>query len=258
MGLRLTAQQTELLRDLLQQGLPGGLTTEQSEHLDSIRAAHLAELEAYTPGPDLKVRATPLPGGGQEFYFPPAPFGTNAPGLSLAWLVIFCIVYSVGYQVFYHFQPGVLIIMPLFMLGVFVTVIMGLWVLGLWLAPQRVTIENGTLSRTTGILRRTQTLPVSSIASIHAITGSRAMNSAIRICGKKFLRVGDGIRERRDAEWLAMQMSRAAGIKPTASLPSDYGDEQLENLQTFLKSFEGMGGQAAIRIGPPGTREPIE
>ena len=60
MGLRLTAQQTELLRDLLQQGLPGGLTTEQSEHLDSIRAAHLAELEAYTPGPDLKVRATPL------------------------------------------------------------------------------------------------------------------------------------------------------------------------------------------------------
>jgi hypothetical protein len=32
--------------------------------------------------------------------------------------------------------------------------------------------------------------------------------------------VGDGIREKRDAEWLAMQMSRAAGIKDLASIPA--------------------------------------
>jgi hypothetical protein len=145
-----------------------------------------------------------------------------------------------------------------FTLGVFATVTLGLWVLGLWLAPQRVLIENGAFSRTTGILRRTQTLPVSSITSIHAITGSRAMNSAIRICGQKFLRVGDGIRERRDAEWLAMQMSRAAGIQPTASLPSDYGDEQLEKLQTLLTSFEGMRGKTTIRVNLPPTRDSIK
>ena len=63
------------------------------------------------------------------------------------------------------------------------------------------------------------------------------------------------MRERRDAEWLAMQMSRAAGVKLTASLPSDYGDEQLEKLQTLLTSFEGMRGKTTIRMNLPGTRD---
>jgi len=229
------------------------LSPEQSAHLDSIRAAHLAELEAYTPGPDLKARMTMRPSGGQEFFFPPAPFDTNATAYSLVWLVLFCIVYGLGRAIFDNLHPGVLMFMPVFVLGVFVTVVMGLYVLGLWFAPQRVTIENGILSRTSGLLRRTDSLPVNTISSIHAITGSRSMNSAIRVCGQKFYRVGDGIRQRQDAEWVAMQMSRAAGIKPTASLPSDCGDDQLEQVQALLKTFEGMHGTATIRINGRGT-----
>ena len=253
MDLRLSVQQQELLRDLLQERFPQLLTPEQSEHLDSIRAAHLAEVEAYTPGPELKVRMTTLPSGGQEFYFPAAPFDTNATAFSLVWLVLFCIVYGFGRAMFDNYHPGILMFMPVFMLGVFVTAVMGVWVLGLWIAPQRVRIENGVLFWSAGILRKTKSLPVNEVSTIHAITGSRKLHSAIRICGSKFYRVGDGIRERRDAEWLAMQMSRAAGIKPTASLPFDYGDEQLENIQTFLKTFEGMHGNVTIRVNSRGT-----
>jgi len=248
MDLRLSTQQQELLRDLLQERFPEALSPEQSEHLDSIRAAHLAELEAYTPGPELKVRITTLPSGGQEFYFPAAPFDTKATAFSLVWLVLFCIVYTLGRALLYNSQPGLLMFMPVLMLGIFVIVVMGVWVLGLWFAPQKVTVENGVLTRTAGLLRRSQSLPVSAISRIHAITGSRPTHSAIRICGQKFYRVGDGIGDRRDAEWVAMQMSRAAGVKPTASLPLDYGDDQLENIQTFLKTFEGMHGKATIRI----------
>ena len=248
MDLRLTTQQQELLRDLLQERFPQALTPEQSAHLDSIRAAHLAELEAYTPGPECKIRITTLPSGGQEFHFPPAPFDTNAPGLSLAWLVLFCIVYALGRAIYDNDHPAILIFMPVFMMGVFITVVMGAWVLGLWVAPQRVTIENGVLSRTVGIFRRSRALQANTISSIHAITGSRSMCSAIRVCGQKFYRVGDGIRERRDAEWVAMKMSRAAGIKPTASLPTEYGDEQLELIQSLLSNFEGVQGNVKIRV----------
>jgi len=253
MELRLTTQQQELLQDLLQERFPQALTPEQSAHLDSLRAAHLAELEAYTPGPELKVRITMLPSGGQEFYFPAAPFDTKATSFSLAWLVLFCFVYFVGYQVFYNFKPGMLMIMPVFMFGVFVTVVMGVWVLGLWIAPERVTIENGMLSRSTGLLRRSKSMPVSAISTIHAITGSQPLHSAIRICGQKFYKVGDGIGDRRDAEWVAMQMSRAAGVKPTASLPSDCGDDQLERIRTLLSSFGGMHGKMTGRVNGQGT-----
>lgn len=253
MELRLTTQQEELLRDLLQERFPQAMSPEQSAHLDSIRAAHLAELEAYTPGPELKVRVTMLPSCGQEFYFPAAPFDTKATSFSLVWLVLFCFVYFVGYQVFSNFKPGMLMIMPVFMFGVFVTVVMGVWVLGLWIAPQVVRIENGVLSRTTGLLRRTQTLPVNAITSIHAITGSLPTHSAIRICGLKFYRVGDGIRDWRDAEWVAMQMSRAAGVKPTASLPTDCGDDQLEKIQTLLSTFEGLQGKMTVRANGQGA-----
>ena len=248
MELQLSTRQQEFLRDLLQEKFPELLTEEQSAHLDSIRAAHLAEVEAHTPGPELKVRVTTLPSGGQEFYFPAVPFDTNAPALSLAWLVLFCIVYTIGRAMSYNFQPGLLMFMPFFFAAIVVTVLLGLWVLRLWFAPQRVTVQNGMLSWTAGIFRKTKTLPVNEISRIHAITGSRKLHSAIRICGSKFCTVGDGIRERRDAEWLAMQMSRAVGIKPTASLPFDYGNEQLENIQTFLKAFEGLQGKATIRI----------
>jgi hypothetical protein len=247
MELRLSGQQQELLRQLLPQCYPQQLTPEQSAHLESIRAAHLAELESYTPGPDLKVRTTSLPNGGTEFYFPAAPFDTNAPGLSLLLLIMFCILYGVSGPLFSNFHPGVLVVMPLYAIWAFLTLLLLLWVLRLWLAPDRVTIANGVLSTASGIFRRTKSMPVSEIATIHAVPGSRKMHSAIRISGRRFFKVGDGIRDSRDAEWLAMQISRAAGIKPSASLPIDYADEQLEQVQTFLKTFEGAQSSGNFR-----------
>jgi hypothetical protein len=51
--------------------------------------------------------------------------------------------------------------------------------------------------------------------------------------------VGDGIREKRDAEWLAMEMSHVAGVKPAASIPVDNRAEELDMILAFAEDLGG-------------------
>ena len=44
-------------------------------------------------------------------------------------------------------------------------------------------------------------------------------------------------REKRDAEWLALQMSHAAGVKAAPSVPDYSGAEQMEIMTSFIKDF---------------------
>ncbi len=247
MRLRLTGNQQELLRQLLEQQHDHLLTPEQLEKLDSIRAARTADLESYTPGPDLKIRVTSLPDGGTEFYFPPAPFDTNAAGNTLLLLIMVSVLSAVRGLLFnsdYTNHSGEWLAMTFFVVLAILTLLVFLRVLRLWFAPERATIANGVLSDTTGIFRRTRTMPVAEIAAIHATQGSTQNHCAIFIRGFGLhrLTVGDGIREWRDADWLAMQMSRAVGIKASASLGGEAYDEQAKMLQTFVEDFSARYG----------------
>lgn len=228
MGMRLTGKQQEVLRKLTQQH--NVLTPEQGAEQEAMRAKRTAELESYQPGPDFKVRITSLPNGGSEFYFPPTPFQSNAPTESIALLVMVCIISGVSKAaggvatgVLAALLGGGFLIGALYIGLLILTPLLFFRVLRLWFAAERVTIANGILSDTSGLFRRTRTMPIAEIVSIHAMLGSTAKHSSIFVRGSGLQRliVGDGIRERDNADWLAMQMSRAAGIKPSASLPGD-------------------------------------
>src|SRR5260370_39275372 len=94
-----------------------------------------------------------------------------------------------------------------------------MWILRLWSAPERGVFANGAVSYTSGILAKTRTMPIAEISSIHVTKGGYTTNNAIRITGRGFniFNVGDGIRVKRNAEWLARQMSIDAGVKPVDS-----------------------------------------
>ena len=61
------------------------------------------------------------------------------------------------------------------------------------------------------------------------------------------LSVGDGIREKRDAEWLAMRMSHAAGIKSSASIPANTSGEEIQMVQAFLDWSTVRSQQTGVR-----------
>jgi hypothetical protein len=87
-------------------------------------------------------------------------------------------------------------------------------------------------------------MPIAEISSIHVTKGGYTTNNAIRISGRglNIFDVGDGIRVKRNAEWLARQMSTVAGVKPVDSIPGSSQAEFLEEAEAvnaFVKKFAG-------------------
>jgi hypothetical protein len=97
------------------------------------------------------------------------------------------------------------------------------WVVRLWTAPERIVIGNGTVRVTSGLFGSTRTLPLSEVTAIHAVRITSPFLVSVRIRGKAWhtIGVGQGIRESRETEWLALQMSRAAGIAPGGLGPGE-------------------------------------
>jgi hypothetical protein len=116
-----------------------------------------------------------------------------------------------------------------------------LWILGLWFAPERVVIGNGVVTYTYGLFGKTRTMTTAQVAAIHAVHGSATQYSAIRIkgAGWQMFNVGDGIRNWKDAEWLALQMRRVADVKASADVPQVL--EDLQSLSAFAND-RGYGG----------------
>jgi hypothetical protein len=123
-----------------------------------------------------------------------------------------------------------------------------LWILRLWFAPERVVIANSVVTYTYGLFGKTRTMPTSEVAAIHVVRGSATPRSAIRIKGAHWqvLHLGDGIRNQRDAEWLALQMSRAAIVKASGD-----GSVVLDGVQILdaIAADQGCGELNSGRAG---------
>jgi hypothetical protein len=108
------------------------------------------------------------------------------------------------------------------------------------------------LTYTSGLFARTRRVPVAEIQTIRAVA-TYDRRSAIRIRRVRWrpLTVGEGIYRGQDGEWLAMQISRAAAIKP--SKPEDEVAEELEKIQRLqaLLAGRGMEGGRVWRRGSP-------
>jgi len=239
------------------------VTAEQKANVESIRAGRTKELEEYQPGSDFGVRITRTPDGGTEFFFPPVRGGAKA----IPQTVVFLGTVGLLAAICIRDQPSI----PLVAVWGIVDLGFFMWILRLWFAPERVVFANGTASYTYGILGKTRTMPIAEISSIHVTKGGYTTNNAIRISGRglNIFDVGDGIRVKRNAEWLARQMSSAAGVKPVDSI-MDSSLEQAEfaqqavALNAFVKKFTGKdmlgdalknaGGAPAVNL-PPGVAD---
>jgi len=234
------------------------VTAEQKADVESTRAGRTKELEEYHPGPDFGVRITRTADGGTEFFFPPVRGGAKA----IPQTVVFLATFGLLALVCVRGQP------PIPLVAVWGIVDLGffMWILRLWFAPERVVFANGAVSYIYGILGKTRTMPIAEISSIHVVKGNYTRNNAIRIRGRglNMFDVGDGIRVKRNAEWLARQMSSAAGVKPVdsimdASLEQAELAQQMEALNTFAKKFTGkdvLGDALKNAGGTPAVNPP--
>jgi hypothetical protein len=123
-----------------------------------------------------------------------------------------------------------------------------LWILRLWFASERVVIANSVVTYTYGLFGKTRTMPTVEVAAIHVVPGSATSCSAIRIKDAHWraLNIGDGIRNQRDAEWLALQMRRAANVKASVD-----GSVLLDGVQ-ILNSIAADKGYGGLKAGHAG------
>ncbi len=212
--------------------------TQIIETLDRAAPDERIDLDSYHPSRSLKAKITPTADGGTEFYFPPVRAAAQAVGQTVVFVI------SLSIWVLYGTVPAPA--MVFWAAWGIIELLFFLWILRLWFAPERVVIGNGVVSDTYGIFGKTRTMPMAHVAEIHAVHGGYTKHSAILIKdgGLHLFLVGDGIRDRRDAEWLALQMSRAANVKASTvahSLAAEPVAEMLEQVQVLNDAARAAG-----------------
>ena len=192
----------------------------QAAHPDTASALSDADLDAYDPGADFKARITLNADGGTAFFFPPMRAAAKATAQTA--------VFVVSFGLFIMAETQTETSLPLLAGWGIIELLFFLWVLRLWFAPEGVVIGNGVVTYTYGLFGKTRTMPTAQVAAIYAVHGSATQYSAIRIkgAGWQMFNVGDGIRNWKDAEWLALQMRRAADVKASADVPQVLEDVQ--------------------------------
>jgi hypothetical protein len=166
--------------------------------------------------------------GGTEFVLPPVRAAGGAISQSIVFIVSFILMVAA-----YGLIPMVIIVVW----GV-INLLLYMWLLRLWFAPERVVIGNGAIRVTSALFRITQMMALNQVTAIHAVQIEPPWLVTIRIRGQGWhvIGVGQGIRESREAEWLALQMSHAAGIQPASPIPGNESAEFVE-IATALKDL---------------------
>jgi hypothetical protein len=143
-----------------------------------------------------------------------------------------------------YYQLPLLIVAPWGVLNFLLLV----WVVRLWTAPERIVIGNGTVRVTSGLFGITRTLPISEVTAIHAVRITSPFLVSVRIRGKAWhtIGVGQGIRESREAEWLALQMRRTVGIAPAGPAPVNEAAEQMEVIAALAKELDSAEGRTRL------------
>ncbi len=166
---------------------------------------------SFVPPPNFPVRTRELPTGATEFYFPPCRAPAAAVGAALfvaGWTAMFLMILHIDAPVVFD---AVWAAFDAFMI---------VWVVSLWLGDTRVTLDGSSITIANGIpglvlLRRT--IPASEVHAVAATAGSRTGRSTYYrlrlIHGRnRTLTFGDGLREKRAAEWLAQEIADRLGV----------------------------------------------
>ncbi|MFI5382189.1 MAG: hypothetical protein ACHRHE_23070 [Tepidisphaerales bacterium] len=201
----------------------------------AIAADRERRLEDYKPGPGFRVKIKPAAEGGTEFLIPPMGRAGGAVAQSIVFAVSFVLM------LFAYGQFPMAIVIPWGILNL----LLYLWLARLWFAPERIVIGNGVIRVTNGLFRITQSMAIDQLASIHAVPIETPWVVTVRIKSRGWRQIGtgQGIRELVEAQWLALQMSHAAGIQPASPIPGNETDEVVESVLGYAKE-KGIPGAA--------------
>jgi len=229
------------------------VTPAQQAEARAIAERRQRALRTYEPSSRLKVAIRATADGETEFVLPPVRGAAKA---TFQTTVLFA---SVGLAILAWGAVAPAVSM---FWGV-INSLYFLWILRLWFAPERVLISRNGVTVTQGLFRIAQTIPQDQLVQIHAIAGPTTPN-AIRILsrGWRHFTVAEGIRYRRDADWLAQRMCQAAGIDPAAAIPAYGPTEDLRIMTSFVADFAagkidfGPLGNALVRVLGPSKPGP--
>jgi hypothetical protein len=185
-------------------------TAQQIAAGERARAAERIERAGYHPPAESRIVVQASGRGGREFIF---PAGRN-PGAA-SGLTFFLLLWTGAIWLQLHFKAP--LIFPIVSSLVELFFIWG--VLSLWFRRTRVVIESGTLTVTSNVLGLSwkRTAATGDIERIFTAVGMSSGNSVYRdikvaVRGGTTFYAGTKLKDSREAEWLAAEMAKAAGL----------------------------------------------
>jgi len=182
---------------------------------DKAAAAKRAAVAGYQRPVDSPIRIEPSWRGGTDFCFP----AVRSPGAVLG-LGLFAVAWGVAIAAMILFETPVFVIL----LFSFFELLALAFLVGLWFGSWRVTVNRDAVTITRAVLgvRRERVVPVADIAGFQSAVGLTV--GAAVYYGLKLIRkngrtetVGGGIKDKLEADWLAAEMARCAGITPAST-----------------------------------------
>ena len=186
-------------------------TAEQQRHAEAVRAAEHQQVESYVHPEASRITMRQTAGGATEVYSPPL----RSPGATLA-TVAFTAIWSALFWLMRTLHVPLI-----FVIGWgFFDVMLVLVLLSL-LATVRVRIGDGAVTIQKALLglvysrRRIAASDVSGVAAVAGMTVDNTVYSKLRLSygGHRKYDFADGIRDKREADWLADQISQRLGLK---------------------------------------------
>lgn len=185
-------------------------TAEQQRMADAVRASEHRQVESYVHPEASRITMRQTPGGATEVYFPPL----RSPGAALG-TAAFTIIWSACFWLMHALHVPLI-----FVLGWgFFEVILGLILLSL-LAAVRVRVGDGAVTiekSLAGLVyssRRIAAGEISGVTSVAGMTVDNTVYNQLRISysGNRSFDFADGIRDKREADWLADQIGQRLGL----------------------------------------------
>jgi hypothetical protein len=186
-------------------------TAEQQRQAEAMRAAEHHQAESYVHPEASRITMRQTPGGATEVYFPPL----RSPGATLGTAAFIAIWSTIFWLIHTLHAPLVFIIGWGLFEVILVLILMSL------LADARVRIGDGAVTIQKALLglvysrRRIAASDVSDVAAVAGMTVGNTVYSQLRLSygGHRNFDFADGIRDKREADWLADQIGQRLGLK---------------------------------------------
>jgi hypothetical protein len=186
-------------------------TAEQQRQAEAVLAAEHQQVESYMHPEASRITMRQTPGGATEVYFPPL----RSPGATLATVAFTAIWSSIFWLIHTLHVPLIFIVGWGFFDVILVLILLSL------LATVRVRIGDGAVTIQKALMglvysrRRIAASDVSGVAAVAGMTVDNTVYSQLRLSygGHRKYDFADGIRDKREADWLADQISQRLGLK---------------------------------------------